>query len=182
LSESIGKKSQQGATEDAAVQDANFGAHAVEIAFNEHAADLKRFLLGLLRDDASADDALQATFASLLESDPSLENSELRRWLFKVGYNQAMLIRRQAAVQAKHASEVWRITQKVDVDPAACMEQRETTARVRRAIEELSEDQRKLVTTRIQGDLKFREIAENLGVPLGTVLGRMQSALKKVEW
>ena len=52
---------------------------------------------------------------------------------------------------------------------------------VRTALNELSDVQRAVVEKRIYEGLKFREIAQQLNVPLGTVLARMQSSLKKLK-
>ena len=52
---------------------------------------------------------------------------------------------------------------------------------VRKALDELSDVQRQVVEKRIYEGLKFREIAQELDVPLGTVLARMQSSLKKLK-
>jgi len=63
-------------------------------------------------------------------------------------------------------------------EPALKNEQAE---QVRAAIESLSADQQTVVRKRIYEGLKFREIAEELDVPLGTILARMQAALKKLK-
>jgi RNA polymerase sigma-70 factor (ECF subfamily) len=51
---------------------------------------------------------------------------------------------------------------------------------VREAIERLTEDQRQVVRMRIYEEKTFAEIAEELGIPLGTALTRMRAALGRL--
>ena len=51
---------------------------------------------------------------------------------------------------------------------------------LRRSVEGLSARLKDVVLLRIHGELEFHEIAEMLGLPLGTVLGRMNLAVKKL--
>ena len=48
---------------------------------------------------------------------------------------------------------------------------------VRRLIEELPEDQKKVLVMRIYRDMSFKEISEQTGVSINTALGRMRYAL-----
>jgi RNA polymerase sigma-70 factor (ECF subfamily) len=57
----------------------------------------------------------------------------------------------------------------------------EDILQVQTALKRLPELQRIVVEKRIYEGLKFREIADELDVPLGTVLARMQAGLKKLK-
>ena len=102
-----------------------------------------------------------------------------------------MLIRRRESISKKHAENVaWKIKLQSGADKGADEKlsqsvhyaiQLEDIKRVRAALEKLPELQRKVVEKRIYEGLKFREIAEQLDVPLGTVLARMQAGLKKLK-
>ena len=60
-------------------------------------------------------------------------------------------------------------------DSAAQTEDRQ---RLLAAVSELPEGQREVVVLRMTAELKFEEIAEVLGIPLGTALSRMSAALR----
>ena len=153
---------------------------SAERLFHAHRDELSKFLLGVLRDRESVADALQATFAVLLEKGGSVEPSARRAWLFRVSFNQAMLTHRNSKAQQKALERVaWEATvpQPTPLDEALQAEKRE---RVGRALEKLSSDQRDLVKKRIYEGKTFAEIARETGVPLGTLLSRMQAALKKL--
>lgn len=64
--------------------------------------------------------------------------------------------------------------------PDATLLQFERSELVRRAVMELSEAYRSVVVLRHYENLKFREIAEVLGVPEGTVKSRMAEALTQL--
>ncbi len=63
-----------------------------------------------------------------------------------------------------------------DPDPASMMEQREMEAALHRAIAELSEERRIVVVLRDLNGLAYEEIAEALGLELGTVRSRLHRA------
>jgi RNA polymerase sigma-70 factor (ECF subfamily) len=52
---------------------------------------------------------------------------------------------------------------------------------LRRAVAMLPAAQREIVVLRLSGGLKFEEIAELLGIPLGTALSRMHAALRQLK-
>ena len=60
------------------------------------------------------------------------------------------------------------------------MEEEERKSAVREAVDGLSRRLKEVVLLRLNGELKFQEIADILGLPIGTVLGRMNLALAKL--
>ncbi len=157
-----------------------------------HQVALRRFLIGILRDEAAAADALQTTFERLLEKGHTVQQEDsLKSWLFRVAFNEAMLIRRKDSISRKHAENVaWKFQVQSGADKGADDRisqsvhyaiQQEDIQRVREALKKLPELQRVVVHKRIYEGLKFREIADELDVPLGTVLARMQAGLRKLK-
>ena len=57
----------------------------------------------------------------------------------------------------------------------------ESIEQVRKAIDQLSPEQQQVVRLRIYEDRKFAEIADELAIPLGTVLTRMRAATQKLQ-
>ena len=164
----------------------------VEKVYEIHVAALERFLLGVLRNESAAADALQTTFIRLLEKGHLVQQEDsIKAWLFRVAFNEAMLIRRRESIGRKHAENIaWKAQQRAGADKGgdARLSQsvhhairQEDILQVRKALQRLPEPQRAVVEKRIYEGLKFREIAEVLDVPLGTVLARMQAGLKKLK-
>ena len=70
-----------------------------------------------------------------------------------------------------------------DTVPEDALERRETVIAVRRAIESLPEDMRRVIVMRDLNDMPYADIADILGIELGTVksrLSRGRAALKKI--
>lgn len=174
---------------------------AVEALYREHAADLEAFLIGVLRDRHQASEVVQVVFRKALEFLAELGSGEVkatgfpadellskwqspRGWLFRVGWNEAMLVRR---VQTRHQKLLRKAVWNRDLDrpdqvaPESALVQNETVEAVRKAIGDLPEDQRNVVRSRIYEDKTFAVIAEELGLPLGTVLTRMRLAMQKLQ-
>ncbi len=67
-----------------------------------------------------------------------------------------------------------------ELPPDASLAREETAGRVRGALMEISETYRSVLVLRHYEDLKFREIAEVLGIPEGTVKSRMAEGLSQL--
>ncbi len=136
--------------------------------------------MGLLRDHQLAADVLQTTFVKLAERGHTSQEESRKGWLFRVAYNEAMLVRRrQATDDAALRRSVWAREsggQSADTQ----LIQAETIQLVRQALRELPAEQQQVVRMRIYEDKTFAVIAAELGIPLGTALGRMRTALIKL--
>lgn len=144
----------------------------------EHAAELRRFVLGVVRDTALADDVVQATFAKLVQVGGSARDETLKGWLFRVAYHEALTARRrnESRDRAHRRISTWiNAASQCPEDPILRAESIEA---VRTALERLSDEQRRVVRARIEGDKTFAQIAAEFGIPLGTVLTRMRRALQ----
>ncbi len=156
----------------------------VAALYLEHAEELRRFLIGVLRDGHAAGDVLQVAFAKLVERGHEVEPKSRKSWLFTVAYREAMALRRRQAAERGALEQI--ATGKVaDAGRAADSPERpllqwETVERVRQALERLPADQRRVVELKLSEQKTFAAIAAELDVPLGTVLTRMQSALAKL--
>jgi RNA polymerase sigma factor (sigma-70 family) len=153
----------------------------VAALFVQHAEELRRFLVGVLRNHEQANDVLQVTFAKAVEMGHTAHEPSLKAWLFRVGFNEAIAVRRRQAVQARANDELGARGPRETPGPDAQLLRLETVQQVRAALERLPVEQREVVRMRIYDEKKFATIAEELHLPLGTVLTRMQLALKKLK-
>lgn len=158
----------------------------VAALYAEHAVELRRFLFGVLRDEALAGDVLQATFVRLLEVGQTSREETRKAWLFRVAYNEALAIRRREATGQRVIQQrvieqqaIWHqiVESHGGHDPLVSQE---TTEQIKAALGELPAEQAQVVRMRIYEDKKFAEIAAELKIPLGTALARMRAALKKL--
>jgi RNA polymerase sigma-70 factor, ECF subfamily len=151
--------------------------------YRQHADEIRAFLAGVLRDRELADEVLQTVFRKALEKGHTATEN-IRSWLFKVAWNDAMLVRRVQTRQAgglQKAAQSRGVSEGIPEESESAAVRQETVDEVRRAIRQLPDEQQLVVRMRIYDEKKFAVIAEELGVPLGTVLSRMRAAMMKLE-
>ncbi len=148
--------------------------------YERHQAELRSFLIGVLRDSHLANDALQATFTKAMEVGHTAMRESLKGWLFRVALNEALAIRRRQQTRDRALQRVAWSRPDASESPVESVARRETVDVVRAALDELPAEQRRVVCMRIYEEKTFAAIAEELNLPLGTVLSRMQLAIRKL--
>lgn len=163
---------------------------------------LRRLLWAVLREATAVEDGLQTTFLRFLEHRPEFDSADqarsCRAWLVRVATNEALLLKRKQRVQQRHlaglawlrnmrqapdsAGRGWVESQRSEFgDPLIRAIAAERSEQVRNLIAGLPEEQQTVVRMRIDDNLKFAEIAQQLDLPLGTVLSRMRAALGRLK-
>jgi RNA polymerase sigma-70 factor (ECF subfamily) len=159
---------------------ARIDTSTVAALYAEHAAELQRFLMGVLRDSQLASDVLQTTFTRMVEQGHCTREESRKAWLFRVAYREALAIRRRQAMGRRHLQRVGWTRHPVSRTVDEAMIHSEQVDAVRQALSALPLPQRQVVRMRVYEDKTFAQIAAELGIPLGTALGRMRSALMKL--
>ena len=157
-------------------------ANLVAALFERHTAVLRAFLLARCRDADLADDLLQEVALKLMTAAPRLDPArDVRAYLFQAAANvwrdhlRKELVRERARRPLRESSTA--VARAAD----ARLLEREVREMVHRAIAALPPAQREVLDLRRSSGLTFREIADRLGRPLGTVLGQMRAALEKID-
>lgn len=146
----------------------------------EHGEEIRRFLVGMVRDPALAADILQTTFARLIERGHETREETRKAWLFRVAYHEAMAVRRRQAVGDKVIRQVsWQSNGESDAADD-CLVKFETIEAVREALAKLRPEEYEIVRMRIYEGKPFAVIVEELQIPMGTALGRMRNALMQL--
>jgi RNA polymerase sigma-70 factor (ECF subfamily) len=148
--------------------------------YAKHETELRSFLIGVLRDVHLANDALQTTFTRAIEVGHRAMKESLKGWLFRVALNEALAIRRRQQTTDRVLARVgWSKPGSAET-PMDQLARSETVNVVRAALEDLPSEQRRVVCMRIYEGKTFAAIAQELNLPLGTVLTRMQLAIHKL--
>lgn len=156
--------------------------------------ELYSYLRRYLGDSAMAEDAFQATFLQLhLKCDQFEEGRKVRPWLYTIATNQAIdaqrrnkrhrlvsLDRRNTHENEDELGALIELLVSKETGPAAQLEAEERQAWVRQAIQELPETLSNAVNLIYYQGLKYREAAEILDVPVGTVKSRLHTAILKL--
>lgn len=158
-------------------------AAAVTALYQQLGDEIRAFLLGVLRDPDLAGECLQIVFQKTIEQG-HLVRENPRGWLFRVAFHEAMLIRRKQGREKELLQTVaWRqrIQKPEPESSATSVLRQETVQEVQEALAELPAEQLQIVRMRIYEEKKFAVIAEELNLPLGTVLTRMRLAMQRLE-
>lgn len=144
-----------------------------------------RYLSAAAQPTEAADDIAQNTFIKAWRSLSSFRGECLfSTWLFRIVANSARdYIRhknRHQTVSLTSSEEddddnkEWDVpVTSGDTVPESSLEKKELILGVRRAIEQLPEDQRAVVVMRDIHELPYKTIADTLGIELGTVKSRL---------
>ncbi len=144
----------------------------LEALYHEHAPELLRYLARNAPTSADAEDLLHDTFIEAARFDERIEEAASpRAWLFGVARNVAAAFRRR--LQIRRAAPLLG-----DVADARSSAADPRLEQLRAALEKLASPFRETLELRIRDDLSYAEIADVLGIPVGTVRSRLHAAIK----
>lgn len=137
---------------------------------------LRRFARVLTGNIVDADDVVQASLEkAMLNLDQWQPESQLDRWLFRIARNHWIDDRRRAYNRKGHDA----IDTMVDLagdDGVAVTEANADARMVRMAVDQLPAEQRDVVALVMLEEYSYREAADALGLPIGTVMSRLSRA------
>ena len=148
-----------------------------------------RLAYQVLHDREEAWDVAQEAFVRAFHSLPSFRGqSAFYTWLFRITVNVATDRHRQRGAQAR-AFGPERVTEeewaRTTPDPGGGPDQAATRAeqreRIRRALDALPPKARTIIMLSDVEGLSYREIAEVLNCPIGTVMSRLHNARKRLK-
>ncbi len=141
--------------------------------------------LGLVGSPEDARDLSQDAFARAYRARLTIDpDRPFFAWLYQIvrrlcfNFNRDRKSRRQKLKDASLWLAEEAATRAPDRGPGAMLEQSELCARVRGAIEELPEREREVLVLKEFEGLRYRDIAELVGIPIGTVMSRLYTARK----
>ena len=134
----------------------------------------------VLRDQALAEDAVQEAFLTIWRSADGYrrERAKPSTWILTLVHRRAVdLVRRENRRRGEPLDEAPEATGPSVPEEADLREKR--TA-VQAALQELPDDQRQAIELAYYGGFTQSELAERLGVPLGTIKSRMFAGLTRL--
>lgn len=155
--------------------------------------ELYSYLRRYLGDADLASDAFQNTFLQIyLKRDQYDTSRRFRPWLYAIAMHQAIDAqrhkqrRRMVSLDQRCVGDETELSKMVDLlvstapDPATRLDMREQQELVRKGVEALPDFLRAVVHMVYFQGLKYSEVAEALGLPVGTVKSRMHSAMLRL--
>lgn len=148
------------------------------------------FVLRFTRDAASAEELAQDVFLKVIERSDSFEgNSKFSTWIYKIARNHCidhkrkMVHRRHASLDQSRHEDAAPLREQVAAEQVPVDHQAAAAPmrqRIEQAVDKLPDEQREIFLLRYTKQLKFREIADLVGVPENTVKSRMRYALERL--
>ena len=152
--------------------------------------ELFRYLRRYLGNAEMAEDVFQATFLSVhLKCDTFAEGRRFRPWLYTIATNAAIDAKRRnkrhiaVSLDTPRESDhedvgrLVNLLESADANPVDAAEQAERGRLVRETLDSLPESMSTLIHLVYYQGMKYREAAEILEVPVGTVKSRLHSAI-----
>jgi len=137
---------------------------------------LRRFAYGLTGSMDEGDDLVQATCERAIRHIGTWQpGTRLDSWMYRIARNTYFNTLRAKRVRADHLQSLDR-DELTRVDGARAMEARLTFTAVRDFIARLPEEQRTIILLVCVEGLAYKEVAEVLDLPIGTVTSRLARA------
>jgi RNA polymerase sigma-70 factor, ECF subfamily len=141
---------------------------------------LRRFCMRLTGSSDAGDDLTQsAVERALSKIDHWQVGTKLDSWIFRIARN-INIDEARARVRCTEQCDSVATENAIGEDGRDVIENRSTLACIRSAMAALSEDQRALVTLVIIEGKSYREAAEKLDIPIGTVMSRIARARQSI--
>jgi RNA polymerase sigma-70 factor (ECF subfamily) len=165
-----------------------------EALIHRYQNELYRYLNRYLGDRTLSEDVFQNTFLQIhLKRGLYEEGRPVRPWIYAIATHQAVDALRKrgrhptvSLDQTVHSGEVepGRLVDLLTSEtagPLAELQEEERKEWVRQSLARLPEVLRQTLILAYHEDLKYREIAEALKIPVGTVKSRLHAALAKLQ-
>jgi RNA polymerase sigma-70 factor (ECF subfamily) len=134
------------------------------------------------RDDDLAEEIVQSTFCSVVRTLANYEEGgRFESWLMRIAMTRLRDEMRRRGRQAVPPAETTLAGLAGGTEPAPEPDAgRLESGRLQQAMERLSEADREIIHLRHVGGLGFKQMAEALDAPIGTLLARHHRALRKL--
>ena len=163
-----------------------------ENAFNElvdrYYRQIYRFLVRFTGSEHLAEDLIQEVFVKLYKSASTFDPSKrFRPWIYQIAANTARDVLRSASRNGKRVSfqntgedmemTLDQLVPGVTASPDEAMIEKETSEKVKETLMQMQDQLREILVLAYYNQLPYKDIADSLGIPLGTVKSRLHKAV-----
>ena len=169
-------------------------SRAFEVLIQRYEAPLFNYLFRYLSNREAAEDVFQASFLQVYSKSDQFDSSKkFKPWLYTVATNQAIDYQRRnhrkttISLDASYGGEddestgsLQEILASAEQDPTFSMDSAEQAQLVRQAVDELPDILNETVYLVYFEEMKYKDAADILGIPVGTVKSRLHAAMVKL--
>ena len=159
-------------------QKLNGASQEVEQLFKTHFRGLYAYACTILRDSHLAEEIVQVVFVKLCERASRINiESSLESYLYRSVYNESLNHQKHEKVKARYRTMMSR-KQEIAAQEPASGDYPALENRLRLALSELPQQCRTVFLMSRFEELKYREIADRMGISVKTVENQMGKALR----
>lgn len=143
--------------------------------YKDNYESVRKVCYSYLKNEEDTADAIQDTFLKASQSlDSFNSDSSIGTWLIKIAKNvcsdKLKARRKDSKIYAANTDckELWSDHYQDVASPEAILEAEDNTAEMLSVFNQLNSNTKQAVTLRYVDDLSMKEIAEKMGVPVGT--------------
>ena len=149
-------------------------SRAIEEILRRHQPRLRAVCRRILNNDADADDATQNALIAIVRSLSSFDGrSAFSTWTYRIATNAALDEARRRQRRPSIGREELDTTRIVDLSSDRVFAALDERDALEKALSTVPEDFRVAVVLRDVADLDYEQIAQVLGIPIGTVRSRI---------
>jgi RNA polymerase sigma-70 factor (ECF subfamily) len=153
---------------------------AMQVLFARHHVRVYRFVLRLVRNEASAEDLISEVFLDVWRQADRFEGrSAVSTWLLAIARFKALSAMRRKPDEELDDEAAGAIEDASDT-PEVSLQKKDKGAVLRNCLEQLSREHREVIDLVYYHEKSVEEVAEIVGIPEATVKTRMFYARKKL--
>ena len=157
---------------------------AFAVLYDRHSGVAFSLAYRMVGTRAQAEDVVQEAFLSIWRSGARYDRTRgsVRTWVLGIVHNRAIDGLRRSTVHDKRRASDEGIAERLEAADRTDVEvaRREEAGTVREAMDVLPPEQSQVIELAYFGGFSHSEIADMLGMPIGTVKGRMRLGLEKM--
>jgi RNA polymerase sigma-70 factor, ECF subfamily len=153
---------------------------AMQVLFARHHVRVYRFVLRLVRNDATAEDLISEVFLEVWRGARKFEGrSTVSTWMLSIARFKALSVLRHRSDRELDEETAGAIEDQAD-DPEIALAKKDKGAALRRCLSKLSAEHREIIDLVYYHEKSVAEVAEIVGIREPTVKTRMFYARKKL--
>jgi len=159
---------------------ANGDRLAMQVLYVRHHVRVFRFVVRLVRDEATAEDLISEVFLDVWRQAGRFEGrSAVSTWMLAIARFKALSALRRRPDQELDEETAGAIEEPSD-DPGAALEKKDKSAMIRKCLTGLSAEHREIIDLVYYHEKSVEEVAEIVGIPQNTIKTRMFYARKRL--
>ena len=159
---------------------ANGDRLAMQVLYARHHVRVFRFVVRLVRDEATAEDLISEVFLDVWRQAGRFEGrSAVSTWMLAIARFKALSALRRRPDQELDEETAGAIEDPSD-DPAAALEKKDKSTMLRKCLTGLSAEHREIIDLVYYHEKSVEEVAEIVGIPQNTIKTRMFYARKRL--